>query len=329
MVNRRDFLAQTGRGIFAAGVASSLSAADPLSAGEGKVVADDEQQAIIDTHQHLWDLTEFNLPWVKDPGAESLNRDYLMSDYLEATAGYKIAKTVYMEVDVHPSQQQKEADYILKLCEQDDNPLDGAVISGRPSEKEFGRYIEPLAKQPLVKGVRQVLHGPSTERGYCLQPQFVEHIRLLGKLGLSFDLCMRPDEVIDTVKLVDKCPDTQFILDHCGNMEVANAKKETRKSWEQAIRELANRPHVACKISGVVVTANEDWKPADLANVVDFSLDAFGEDRVVFGGDWPVCTLRASLPQWIDALREIVKDRSKTFRQKLWHDNALKVYRLA
>ncbi|MEX0729128.1 MAG: amidohydrolase family protein [Planctomycetaceae bacterium] len=328
MLDRRDFLSQTGLGVLAAGMAAPWTAFAPHSTAEGDNVTDDDQQAIIDTHQHLWDLSKFKLPWVNDPGLELMKRNYLMADYLKATTGFNIAKTVYMEVDVDPSQQQKEADYILKLCEQEGNPLDGAVISGRPAEKGFGPYINALAKKPLVKGVRQVLQNPTTERGYCLQPQFVEHIQLLGKLGLSFDLCMRPAEVIDTVELVDRCPKTQFILDHCGNMEVANADKDVRKSWEQAIRDLADRPHVACKISGIVVTANKDWKPADLADVVNFCLDAFGEDRVVFGGDWPVCTLRATLPQWINALREIVKDRPQDFRRKLWHDNAVKVYRL-
>ncbi|MFN0198463.1 MAG: amidohydrolase family protein [Planctomycetaceae bacterium] len=334
MLNRREFVSQSGRAILATGVAAQawthLSSDRQLSAAEDdKDVTNNDKQPIIDTHQHLWDLKKFNLPWVKDPGLESMNRNYLMSDYLETTKGFNIAKTVYMEVDVHPSQQQKEADYVLALCDKEDNPMDGVVISGELHQKEFAPYIKTLAENSFVKGVRKVLHGSSTPPGHCLQPQFVEHVQLLGKLGLSFDLCMRPEEVIDTVKLADKCPKTQFILDHLGNMGVASPDEKLRKNWEHAIQELAQRPHVACKISGVVATANEKWKPADLADLVNYCLDAFGSERVVFGGDWPVCMLRATLPEWILALREIVQDRSEEFRQKLWHDNAIKIYRLS
>ena len=92
----------------------------------------------------------------------------------------------------------------------------------------------------------------------------------------------------------------------------------------------AGLENVVCKISGIVVTAKgRDWQPADLAENVNYCLDTFGEDRVFFGGDWPVCTLRASLAQWVDALKWIVRDRSPEYRRKLLHDNAVRLYGLA
>ena len=96
------------------------------------------------------------------------------------------------------------------------------------------------------------------------------------------------------------------------------------------MRAAAGRENVVCKISGIVVTAKKDaWKPADLAENVNFCLDTFGEDRVFFGGDWPVCTLRASLAQWVGALKWIVRDRTPGFQRKLFHDNAARFYGLA
>jgi L-fuconolactonase len=87
---------------------------------------------------------------------------------------------------------------------------------------------------------------------------------------------------------------------------------------------------VVCKISGIVVTAKANgWQASDLASVVNFCLDTFGENRVFFGGDWPVCTLRATYQQWLDALNEIVRSRSAEFRRKLFHDNAAAFYKLA
>jgi L-fuconolactonase len=283
---------------------------------------------VIDTHQHLWDLTKFRLDWHQEADAGPLRRSFVMKDYLEATQGLNVVKTVYMEVDVAPEQQVAEAEYVFDLCARRDNPMAAAVISGRPASTEFAAYIKPLAKSKSLKGIRQVLHGPTTPAGYCLQPQFVQSVRLLGDLGLSFDLCMRPGELHDAVKLIDQCPHTRFIIDHCGNLSVTETDQALRGKWESGMKALAAHPNVVCKISGIVVTANPNWTAADLAPNVNFSLDTFGEDRVMFAGDWPVCTLRATFAQWLNALKTIVKDRSPQYQKKLFHDNAVRVYGL-
>src|SRR5436309_16019719 len=112
-MNRRQFVAST----LAAGVAA------------GAVAKDEAPLAIVDTHQHLWDLSKFRLPWVaKEP---HLDHNFLMSDYLKEAKGLNIVKQVYMEVDVDATQQDKEAEYVLALCKKGDNPMAAAVISGR------------------------------------------------------------------------------------------------------------------------------------------------------------------------------------------------------
>ena len=90
---------------------------------------------IVDTHQHLWDLEQFSLPWLAD--VEALNDNYRMDDYQRATAESGVAKTVYMEVDVAPEQRLAEVDFVSDLCARDDNPMAGAVISGSPGDAGF------------------------------------------------------------------------------------------------------------------------------------------------------------------------------------------------
>lgn len=296
---------------------------------------------IIDTHQHLWDLQKFDLPWTASSPA--LNRSFLTSDYLEATQDLNVVKAVYMEVDVTPAQQVAEAEHIIELCGRADTPTAAAVISGRPASSEFRAYIDRFKESPVIKGVRQVLHVPETPPGYCVQDDFVAGVRYLGECGLSFDLCMRPGELMDGARLVDLCPDTQFILDHCGNADpnVVNgtAKPEatgddvyvhTADQWRDAISALAERPNVVCKISGIVARMKRgNWAPDELAPTVNHCLDAFGPDRVIFGGDWPVCTLGATYSEWANALREIVRNRSEEDQRKLLHDNAERLYGLA
>ena len=121
---------------------------------------------IIDTHQHLWDLERFELPWLAE--APSLNRSYVTGDYLEATAGLNVVKTVYMEVDVTAAQHPAEAEHLIALCAAEDNPTTGAVIGGAMGSGAFGDYIRRFAGHAAIKGVRQVLHGPGTPPGTCL-----------------------------------------------------------------------------------------------------------------------------------------------------------------
>jgi predicted TIM-barrel fold metal-dependent hydrolase len=283
---------------------------------------------IVDTHEHLWDLTKFNLPWTK--GNEKLGRSFVTKDYLAATAGLHVVKSVYMEVDVDPSQQVQEAEYVIDLCQRKDNPMVGAVISGRPGSDGFREYIMKYKDSPHIKGVRQVLHGPSNPAGQCLESQFVKSVQLLGELGMSFDLCLRSGELGDGAKLVAQCPRTRFVVDHCGNMDVQETDAKKRQVWMDAMKALAQHDNVVCKISGIIDTAKENWKAADLEPNMRYSMETFGPDRRMFAGDWPVCTLRASYRQWVEALKEICRGMNMSLadQKKLFHDNAVKFYGL-
>jgi L-fuconolactonase len=138
---------------------------------------------------------------------------------------------------------------------------------------------------------------------------------------------MRAAELRDAARLIDACPGTRFILDHCGNADVL---ARDRSAWKADIAEVARRERVVCKVSGIVAsTKGQPWTPDDLEPIVNHVLDVFGPDRVLFGGDWPVCTLGASYAGWVNALKSVVRDRPEPDQRKLFHDNAARVYRLA
>jgi L-fuconolactonase len=278
---------------------------------------------VVDTHQHLWDLSKFRLPWLEE--GYPLTKSYVMEDYLRETAGLNVVKTIYMEVDVVPEQHVAEAEYVMDLCERDDNPMVGAVIGGRPASAEFGAYLDRFRDRPSIKGVRQVLHG-GTPRGYCLTPEFVAGVRLLGERGLRFDICLPPEELADGAKLAALCPETAFVLDHCGNAPVYT---DDRSQWARDIAEVAKQGNVVCKISGVIAQAKPgEWKPDDLAPIVTHCAEVFGPDRVIFASDWPVCTLAATFQEWLEALQTIVADWPEADRRKLFAENAVRFYQL-
>ena len=113
---------------------------------------------MIDTHQHLWDLEQFSLPWLQWEGMDPLRKSYLISDYVEATATCGVSRTVYMEVDVVAEQRTKEANYVVGLCASDDNSMAGAVIGGGLGEAGFRAYIDQFKDNDYIKGVRHVTY---------------------------------------------------------------------------------------------------------------------------------------------------------------------------
>ncbi len=313
-MQRREFLQRS----LAAGVGWTAGAAADAKPEENQPIP------IVDTHVHLWDLTRFRLPWIMK--GSPLNRSYVMKDYLTATQGLNVVRGVYMEVDVEVKQQKEEGDYVLDICRRGDTPLAAAVISGRPADEGFRKYLESFKGNRFLKGVRQVLHVPSTPAGTCTRPEFVRGIRVLEEMGLSYDLCMRPQDLGDAIRLVELCPKMRFILDHCGNGPTG--ARADRTQWQRDMDRLGRRENVMCKISGIVANARENWTEDDLAPVINHSLQAFGPDRVMFAGDWPVCTLRATYRRWVEALKTIVRERPMTEQRKLFHDNAVRFYGL-
>ena len=312
MINRRDFLA------------ASSAAVATLSSGHAKEPS--KMIPIIDTHQHLWDLKKFKLAWVKD--GDPLNASYTPKEYAIATEGLNVVKSVYMEVDVVEEQQQAEADYLIELIKSKTAPTVAAVVSGRPAKESFKKYVDQFKASPFIKGIRQVIHVDSTPPGFCLKPEFIKGVQHLGEIGLSFDICIRGTELADAAKLVDACPGTRFILDHCGNGSVKFTEKQ-QTQWKKDMEVLGKKKNLICKVSGFIATADKGkWKVGDLAPIVNHTIESFGWERVMFGGDWPVCTLAASYKEWVTALKEIVKDRKEEDQKKLFHDNAAKFYGL-
>ena len=277
---------------------------------------------IVDTHQHLWDLDQFSYSWVKSVPA--LGRSFRMADYLDAVSGLQVVKSVHLEADVDEPFMLQETEHLLRLADRADNPLEGIVASARPESRDFKRYIDRIARYPRVKGIRRVLHTQPDSLGQ--DSTFIENVASLSAYGLSFDICVLARQLSISINLVSKCPDVKFILDHCGVPEV---KEKVLDPWRSHISEIAKFPNVACKVSGLVAYADpHSWTAEDLRPFVEHVIASFGWDRVMFGSDWPVCTLSATYRQWVDALTAITREAGELNQKKLFHDNAIRVYRL-
>lgn len=278
---------------------------------------------IIDTHQHLWDLDLFRYSWLDS--FPRLNRSFRMSDYQEAASGLEVVKSVHLEADVDEPYMLDETRHLIGLAEQPGNPLDGVVACGRPESENFRSYLDKIAGHPKLKGIRRVLHTQPDEVGRG--STFIRNVAGLSEYGLSFDLCVLARQLPIAIDLVSRCPDTTFVLDHCG---VPRVKERDLDPWQAHISEIAKLPNVVCKVSGLVAYADpQSWKVLDLQPFVEHVIASFGWERVLFGSDWPVCTLSASFAQWVEALKSITQPAGGQNQKKLFHENAMHVYRLS
>jgi predicted TIM-barrel fold metal-dependent hydrolase len=307
---------------FCRGLAVWVAASPVL--GHAQAVKATEPPPVIDTHQHLWDLGKFKLPWLTD--YEALRRNYVLDDYWKAAEGTGIVKTIYMEVDVTPEQRDAEVDYVVALAKEPKNRMAAAVVGGQPESPDFARYVRRLKLSGKVKGVRAAVRSRGSDASFELDRDFVAGVRLLGENDLSFDINVPPEQLARGAKLVDQAPDTRYVLDHCGNIAPFAATAEF-ESWKRGIADMAKRKQVVCKVSGFI-TNSQGKKPApeQIAAVIRHVYECFGSDRVMFAGDWPVCTLAMSLADWVAAVREVVADKPAAEQTKLFHDNAARFY---
>ena len=293
---------------------------------------DPASMPIIDTHQHLWDLSMLDLRWLSPP----IDRSFLMDDYLEAIAGQNVVKAIYMEVGAPPEQRKLEADWALELCRDPENSTVAAVIAKDPRDENFGEYMGSFEGSPYIKGIRHFFQATAE----ITDQKVIDNIRLLGDMGFSFDLGLPPRWLAAGSRLVDQCPGTPFVLNHCGSADPVAFFPEGRERpreplhdrdlWMREIEQMARRSNVICKISGIVSRVPEYPLTAeDLSPIINHCLDRFGPDRVVFAGDWPVVLRNMSLSKWILTLKEVVASRSDEERRKLFHDNAEIFYGLS
>lgn len=277
---------------------------------------------IIDTHLHLIDKSRLSYPWLSSTPA--LDRDFLYETYAQEARRAGISMSLHMEVDVEPSQIETETAQVAALRNQKDSLIVGAIASCRPEEKDFPAYLERQLENPVVKGFRRVLHVvPDT---VSEAPLFRENIKRLGKTDLTFDLCVLPHQIPKAMALADLAPDVRFILDHCG---VPDIRGQSEHPWREHMAEIARRQNVTAKISGVVAYADsENWQVETLRPYVERTIELFGWDRIVWGSDWPVCTLGGSLSTWVAATHALIAGASFDERTKLLSGNARRLWSL-
>lgn len=276
---------------------------------------------LIDTHLHLVDRGQLSYPWLADVPA--LDRDWSYEAYDTVARRVGISGTLHMEVDVEEGCIGQETNMVDQLMSRPGSLIRGAIASGRPEAADFAAYLENLDGN-VVKGLRRVLHVVPDEVSQA--PLFRENIRRLAGKSLPFDICMLQRQLPLAATLADAAPDVIFVLDHCG---VPDMSAESFGDWKAKISELAKRPNLNIKISGIVAYTGGDFTLERLRPYVEHAIDAFGWNRVVWGSDSPVCTLGgANLETWVAATYALTLGCSKDERTAFFSENAKRIWQL-
>lgn len=282
-------------------------------------------ESILDAHVHVYDAEALGLQWVRD--VPSLGGVWSPASYEAEALSLGIESAFYMEVDAPPHAMRLEASAIADEMSRPGGMFAAAVVGGDPCDSGFEGWLDELQGNARIVGVRRVLHVDATPPGTCLQPAFVEGVKLLGKRGLVFDACIRHAEIDDVVELARRCPETTIVLDHLGNPPVPRGMSA---EWCASIVRCGQVPNLTGKLSGLIQHLDDDrWGLDEFGPFMSHLVDSFGADRVVWASNWPVCNLHGSLERWVSLTRRFLAGYSPSERAAILRSNAERVYRIS
>lgn len=274
----------------------------------------------IDSHQHFWIYDKQRDAWINEDMQPVIGKDFLPNDISSLLKQSKIDGSVAVQA----SESEEETKFLVELSKV------YALIKGVVGwidlhDQNLDNRLDYWSKEPVVKGFRHVIEGePAGD--YLMQETFQRGLKKLSEKGYTYDLLIRPRHFQSTLESVAKQPSLTFILDHMAKPNIADNQYD---DWAIFIKELSKFPNVYCKLSGIVTEAKwNNWQVEDLKPYVDFTLESFGAERVLYGSDWPVCTLSSSYEQWVNAVELLIGELSESEQKMIWGGNAIRVYNL-
>jgi L-fuconolactonase len=237
---------------------------------------------------------------------EKLRRDYLLPDLEAVTQAAGVTGTVVVQA----RQKVDETTWLAGVAA--DTQLILGVVSWAPLvDPKIDSYLERLAVLPKMKGMRHVLHD-EPDPFYMCREEFHRGISRLKDYGLRFDCLIFEGHLRQTIELVDRHPNQIFVVDHIAKPRI---RQRILAPWRQRLTELASRPNVYCKLSGMVTEAHWDlWTEQELTPYCETVLEAFGSKRTMFGSDRPVVNLAASYQQWLETAQRALSQFSEEER---------------
>jgi L-fuconolactonase len=273
----------------------------------------------IDAHHHFWHYTPAEYRWINDE-MQLLRRDFLPTDLKPLLDHAGVAGAIAVQA----RQTLEETRWLLGLA-QDVIWMKGVVGWAPIAAPEIPEVVADLKQHKKLKGLRHLIQDEPDDQ-FILNQAFNRGIRALQNTGLVYDIVIHARHLAPTLRFVDMHPHQPFVLDHCAKPPISSGELEP---WTTQMRELAKRPNVCCKLSGLATEAKwQQWTLADLEPYWHVVLEAFGPSRLLFGSDWPVSLLASSYQRWIDTVTQWIAPLSASEQYAIWSGTASRVYSL-
>jgi L-fuconolactonase len=273
----------------------------------------------IDAHHHFWKYDPIEYGWIGD-SMQVLKLNYLPEQLRDIATSSGITGVV----SVQARQTIEETQWLIELAQRYE--LIRGVVGWAPlSTPELSHLLEEWTHHGWLKSIRHVVQDEPD--GFMDAAAFNQGIDVLPRYDLAYDILTYARQLPEAIRLVDRHPKIRFILDHISKPTIQSSQFDVE--WEKNLRELSKRTNVACKFSGVVTEVrDEKWNADLLRRYWDVAWECFGDNRLMFGSDWPVCLLKASHLEWTQTCKALIVSHSPAQQQSFWHDAAVHWYQL-
>ncbi|MGE3147472.1 MAG: amidohydrolase [Pseudorhodoplanes sp.] len=299
-------------------------------------------RAIVDAHQHFWELKKNYYPWLSDEPPRNfrygdttpLQRDYLPKDYFRDAAGHNVVATVHMEAEWDPRDPVGETRWLDGLRRETGFPT-AAVGQAWFARDDIADVLDGHAAYTFIRSIRQKPRAAASpaeasavvgKAGSMSDPRWRNGYALLERHGFNYDLQAPWWHMSEAAELARDFPRTQIVINHTALP--ADRGAEGLAGWRRALETVAALPNVALKISGIGLRG-ERWSAEKNTPIVRDAIRIFGADRCMFASNFPVDGLTGSFDTIFSGFTSIVADLPEAQQQMLFHDNAVRFYRLA
>jgi L-fuconolactonase len=277
---------------------------------------------VVDAHQHYWDARRFDYGWV-DQGLPTLDRAFLPEELEPQLADAGVVHSILVQV-LH---LDEETAWMLRLA--DAHASIAGVVGWVDLTRDPGDVATALAelrRHPRLVGIRHLVHEEPDD-DWLAREDVLRGLAVLEAMDVPFDLLLRPRHLRHVPRLSERLPRLRMVIDHIAKPEIRDGRLQP---WASELRAAAGNPNVWCKLSGMITEADlASWTADDLAPYVETAIDAFGADRLMYGSDWPVCTLAGSYDRVISALRHVLGEIDPAAETSIFGASALAFYRPA
>lgn len=273
----------------------------------------------IDSHQHFWKYDPHRQNWMTD------EMDVLKKDYGPRDLAVLLNQCGLQGcVAVQASQTEDENEFLMQLSEQ--HPFIKGIVGWVDLQSDLVREtLSFYSAKSKIKGFRHVLHD-EPDVDFMLRPAFLNGIKVLREFGYTYDLLIFPIHLPNALQLVRHFPDQPFVIDHIAK---PNIREHEISDWKKHLTPLASLSNVYCKISGMVTEAAwKKWKLEDFVPYLDTIIDLFGTKKILYGSDWPVCTLSASYAEAFGIVKSYFEKFSQEEQGDFFGLNAKRFYHL-